>query len=320
MKKYINQMLGNSLRCILPSYWWKNILGKMADAIESAKSAASSASQTANRIQMQFDSKQNTLISGSNIKKINGNDILGSGDLVLDTWKLEKYATEEELKEQKHLDGGEIASVVDESSVESSFKDCYFPSRSEYNTSTNNKKYTKIKSITVNPVLSVVPRDRQFEIELVGKYGTINKLNIDFRCYNEQPELVVYKFNGGSSGVGDYIYYNNKIQEGNLSNINNILSEGDFKLINITWYGPASSSGGYYVNDTLDNDIPSDDVFNVMDNTIKFLKPKTNNADIYLKSANWEKLAKDSRVTELETRIEELLTRVAALEGTTPTE
>lgn len=71
MKKYIEQVLGNSLRCILPSYWWKSILGKMADRIESVGKSV--------------DDKQAKLISGTNIKTINGSSILGSGNITVAT-------------------------------------------------------------------------------------------------------------------------------------------------------------------------------------------------------------------------------------------
>lgn len=71
MKEYINQVLGNSLRCILPSYWWKKLLCKMVDQIESLNSSISGIAS----------GKQNKLVSGENIKTINGSSILGSGNI-----------------------------------------------------------------------------------------------------------------------------------------------------------------------------------------------------------------------------------------------
>ena len=50
MKKYIDQILGDNLRCILPSFWWKKLLYKMADRISYAETAASSASSTVSTI------------------------------------------------------------------------------------------------------------------------------------------------------------------------------------------------------------------------------------------------------------------------------
>lgn len=34
LKSYIDRILGNSLRCILPSYWWKRIFGAVIDKTE----------------------------------------------------------------------------------------------------------------------------------------------------------------------------------------------------------------------------------------------------------------------------------------------
>lgn len=37
LKTYIDKVLGNSIRCLLPSYWWKRLLKLVVDCIESAK-------------------------------------------------------------------------------------------------------------------------------------------------------------------------------------------------------------------------------------------------------------------------------------------
>ena len=81
MRKEIDRVLGNSLRCILPSYWWKRLLNKMADRIESANSAASNAYCIAMLAGTEAADKQEKLYSGSNIKTINGESLLGSGNL-----------------------------------------------------------------------------------------------------------------------------------------------------------------------------------------------------------------------------------------------
>lgn len=84
MKKEINRTLGNSLRCILPSFWWKRLLGKMVDKIESAESSASSAMKMATLAGMEASNKQDRLVSGSNIKTINGESILGGGNITIE--------------------------------------------------------------------------------------------------------------------------------------------------------------------------------------------------------------------------------------------
>ena len=85
LKSYIDRILGNNLRCILPSFWWKRLLGKMADRIEVAEKTAQSANRTAmlvaTGISDELRYKQDQLYSGSNIKTINGESLLGSGNL-----------------------------------------------------------------------------------------------------------------------------------------------------------------------------------------------------------------------------------------------
>lgn len=85
MRKEIDRVLGNSLRCILPSYWWKRLLGMLADKIESAEESAASAFRIAMLAGSEAANKQDRLVSGSNIKTINNQSILGSGNLKIET-------------------------------------------------------------------------------------------------------------------------------------------------------------------------------------------------------------------------------------------
>lgn len=88
MRKEIDRVLGNSLRCILPSFWWKRLLGMMSDRIDSAQSAANNAQRTAvliaSEISSELSNKQDKLYSGSNIKTINNQSILGSGNITIE--------------------------------------------------------------------------------------------------------------------------------------------------------------------------------------------------------------------------------------------
>lgn len=71
LKKKIDGILGNSIRCLLPSYWWKRLFGMVVDEVDAAKKAVSN--------------KQDKLVSGTNIKTINGEDVLGVGDITINT-------------------------------------------------------------------------------------------------------------------------------------------------------------------------------------------------------------------------------------------
>lgn len=95
MKQLIEQTLGNSLRCILPSYWWKRLLNKMAERVAAAEASAASAlrsvstalndfSSEINSLSSRISAKQDRLTSGSNIKTINGQSVLGSGNITIE--------------------------------------------------------------------------------------------------------------------------------------------------------------------------------------------------------------------------------------------
>lgn len=34
LKEYIGRVLGNGIRCLLPSYWWKRLFGLVVDKVE----------------------------------------------------------------------------------------------------------------------------------------------------------------------------------------------------------------------------------------------------------------------------------------------
>ena len=78
LKSYIDRILGNNIRLLLPSYWWKKAFGAVIDKVEEADSKAASASKFVN-------SKQEKLVSGTNIKTINGESILGAGDIKVES-------------------------------------------------------------------------------------------------------------------------------------------------------------------------------------------------------------------------------------------
>ena len=69
LKAYIDKVLGNSIRCLLPSYWWKRLFGLVVNELEALRTLA--------------DGKQAKLVSGKNIKTINDEPILGSGNIIV---------------------------------------------------------------------------------------------------------------------------------------------------------------------------------------------------------------------------------------------
>lgn len=71
LKQYIDKVLGNNLRCLLPSYWWKRLFSLTLDKVDEKLDAA-------------------------NIKTINGESILGEGNIVVNV-DTSNFATKEEL-------------------------------------------------------------------------------------------------------------------------------------------------------------------------------------------------------------------------------
>ena len=63
LKQYIDKVLGNSIRCLLPSYWWKRLFGMVVDKVD------------------EVDAKVKKKIGASDLKTINGESIVGEGDI-----------------------------------------------------------------------------------------------------------------------------------------------------------------------------------------------------------------------------------------------
>lgn len=74
LRAYIDRILGNSIRCLLPSYWWKRAFGATIDIVESVEK----------NVKNTVKGKQDTLVSGESIKTINGQSILGEGNITIE--------------------------------------------------------------------------------------------------------------------------------------------------------------------------------------------------------------------------------------------
>lgn len=92
LKSYINSALGNSLKLLLPSYWWKKVFGTVIDNV----------------------------VSTEDIKTINGESIIGEGDLS----SIPVFYNKEDL-EATEAPLGRIVSVVSGGSTFADFEDCY---------------------------------------------------------------------------------------------------------------------------------------------------------------------------------------------------
>ena len=117
LKSYVDRILGNNVRVLLPSYWWKRAFGAVIDKVDEADSKAASASLSAYRASQKADKassdiqdKQDTLVSGKNIKTINGSSILGAGNITFNTSGY-IVRSEKELNEL-NVSEGTVASIA----------------------------------------------------------------------------------------------------------------------------------------------------------------------------------------------------------------
>jgi hypothetical protein len=74
LKNYINRVLGDNIRCILPSYWWKRIFGLILDKIDEVSKSIGNTTPDMSNV-------QEKLVSGVNIKTVNNESILGEGNI-----------------------------------------------------------------------------------------------------------------------------------------------------------------------------------------------------------------------------------------------
>lgn len=303
MRKEIDRILGNSLRCILPSYWWKRLLGKMADRIESAEESAASASRIAMLAGFEASDKQPQLVSGSNIKTINNQSILGSGNITVSTERMEKYKTKEELDAVGSTDGGEIAAVVDDVLVEKSFAECYQPTGAEINANKYNAKFTKVDGLALNPDFNPNLISSNYGSLRVVLYSDGNSKgyhkeypsHLEIEC-DYSRRIICWEYDG-NSGSGHTLYdYSSGFNASFIDRVNNILREGDFRFsyFEVTYKADINDSGYRYYYSYNDS-FPSDATA-MIDNVVKMLFADTQNADVYVRSKEWVRLLKEGDV------------------------
>lgn len=275
----------------------------MSDRIDSAESAASSAMKMATLAGLEASGKQSQLVSGSNIKTINHQSILGSGNIIVDTDKVEKYKTKDDLDANGSLAGGDIAAVVDALLVEKPFTECYQPTRSEIETDPYNKKFTKVDGLVLNPDFNpnlISSNYGHLSVRLYsdGKSKGYHKeypSHLEIECdYNRR--IICWEYDG-TSGSGHTLYDSAGFNAAKIDRVNNILREGDFRFsyFEATYREDVNVNSYTYYYSYNDN-FPADATATI-DSFVKMLFAETQNADIYVRSAEWVKLLKDGDVT-----------------------
>lgn len=62
LKQYIDKVLGSSIRCLLPSYWWKRIFGLVVDEVEKVSVSAKNANTKISNISLSLDSEKTSTV------------------------------------------------------------------------------------------------------------------------------------------------------------------------------------------------------------------------------------------------------------------
>ena len=97
LKSYIDRILGNNIRLLLPSYWWKRAFGAVIDKVDEK-------------------------VEKSDLKTINGESVLGEGDLRVGVKSVESL----EALAKLDAEVGDIASVLGRTEPTTvKFADCY---------------------------------------------------------------------------------------------------------------------------------------------------------------------------------------------------
>lgn len=181
LKSYIDRMLGNSIRLLLPSYWWKKAFGAVVD----------------------------NMVTEDGIKTINGESVIGEGDLRVGVKNVESVEALEKLEAEL----GDIATIG----------------------------YDNLKSINI----SQCPLAE--ELDVIGAWDNlthVNKIEQGVPYNNGSDYLGIYfstksEFGtdviivGSSEGkCGYYYWYNNSDERViTLEETNKLLKEKEYRVV-----------------------------------------------------------------------------------------
>ena len=249
LKKYIDRVLGNKIRCLLPSYWWKRLFKLVLDKVDEK-------------------------ISVDDIKTINGESIIGEGDLRVGVKSVES------VEELDSLDAlvGDIATVGGEHVNEIKARDCYLISsdiEDEWDNMTTIDGVIISEPIGASNILAIAYLVKEDLSNLSFVYSQ-----------NEDECIIQYIFDLFTSDDGDngVLYHNGQFYQSNIDKINDILSTGEYK---------------FGMPFTLDSGITIDDVYDNLDIWLTFIN-NTCKSDAYIKSKKWEKISKEYIVDSID--------------------
>ena len=236
LKNKIEKVLGNSIRCLLPSYWWKRLFNQVIDRI---------------------DDKQDILVSGKNIKTINGKDLIGEGDTNADII----INSVDELN-TLDLPAGSRASVVTGGPVLSSIRDCV---ESEIST-----QWTRISGVKIDS-FPVLPEGIDEIILYFTPYGSSK-----YESYIIVSDTIMGAIDMSTNNVFMFSSNGKDINQLAVDNFNKYLQSGDYRLVLYEGY--------------------IEEIGDLIDSFIKFYIYHPTISNVYVKADSWEMLSKGGSI------------------------
>ena len=184
LKQYIDRVLGNSIRCLLPSYWWKRAFGAVIDSVDE-----------------KLDSKS--------IKTINGESVIGEGDLKIGVTSV---GSVEEL-EKLNAEIGDVATAVYDGEYQEVFlKNC-------------------TASITPKNDWDNLTRIRK--IELKQSPSIASSFGFYFSACNEHvyEDVICVGFDVGEDKLLYFLSKHGRTRFLSLDEVNNILNLEDYRFV-----------------------------------------------------------------------------------------
>lgn len=198
LKSYIDRILGNNIRLLLPSYWWKKAFGAVVD----------------------------NMVNSNEVKTINGESVIGEGDLRVGVKSVES------VEELNALDAevGDIASVGVDSEQAIKVSDCLLPPFTPGVVDDWDKLsvVTRIEEKTASLIDTVLYLRKSKE--------SLEKGTIIVGCVEGKP-LYIKAENGH-----DFVT--------TLQEINDILSHGDYRIAYCLETSQIDSSFNFYRSTT----------------------------------------------------------------------
>lgn len=239
LKDKINRILGNNVRLLLPSYWWKRAFGLVADGVDNVEKLANSSQARVDKLEKRVTSQDTrieeaiSLVEESAIPLVESKEDLESLDSPL----------------------GTIARVAYEGNKKINILECKTPTKEDTEESIiqNWSEYTRITKIE-----STVP---------VGSDTNILFL-VQFFNPKEEESVAAISFDNGAC-IATLISSNNGEQHTRnltLDEFNVVLQQKDYRLLKVdysteldvinfitnymTFYGPPTVSDAYIKGET----------------------------------------------------------------------